>query len=117
MAFGIIRKRLKQRAVYYAPLGEPSATGLYRYGEPEEIAVRWEDVAEEYIDQRGQPRVSKAKVGVLNDLEIGGILIKGKLSDLADPDNPMNNQGWGTIQKKIEIPDLKAKNFYREVYL
>lgn len=110
----IIKKVLKQRAVYWEPLGA-GADGQQTYGPPIEIKVRWTEMTTEFItDQHGGQRLSNALVMVDRDVKITGILWLGKFKDLLFPDDPYRNEGALEIRQWTKIPTANAKAFYRK---
>ena len=114
----ILTKMLKQTAVYW-PLG---SAGYDNYGQPIpatpiEIRCRWEDVNEEYISSSGTREVSRAKVFVDRDVDVGGVLMLGMLTDVDDVNNPKANEGAWEIKRFDKIPTLKADQFLRRVFL
>ena len=109
---------LKQTAVYW----ELSSLEFDNYGQPipsspVEIDCRWEDVGEEFIDKDGTTQLSRAKVYVDRDVEIGGVLMLGELGSTIDEDNPKENSGAWEIRRFEKLPTLKATEFLRSVYL
>jgi hypothetical protein len=114
----IITKMRKQTAIYWPPsLSKFDAYGQPLSDPPVEISCRWEDVQEEILDPQGTSVVSKAKVYVDRDVELGGVLMLGELSEITDPSNPKANEGAWEIIKFERMPTLKATEFLRTVYL
>jgi len=114
----IIERMLKQKAVYW----ELSSLEFDNYGQPiptspVEIDCRWEDVGEEFLDDAGTTQLSRAKVYVDRDVEIGGVLMLGELSSSVDEDNPKENENAWEIRRFEKLPTLKATQFLRTVYL
>jgi len=114
----IISKMLKQKAVYW----ELSSVEFDNYGQPIpstpiEIDVRWEDVSEEFLDANGTMQLSKAKVYVDRDVELGGVLMLGELDSSVDEDNPKENENAWEIRRFEKLPTLKATQFLRTCYL
>ena len=112
----IITKMLKQKAVWWA------STGFGNYGQPTvstpvEIDVRWEDVGEEFLDKDGTIQLSRARVYVDRDVEIGGLLMLGELDSGVDEATPKNNDGVWEIRRFEKLPTLKATQFLRTCYL
>ena len=70
-----------QTAVYWAP-GTPNAFGQITFPAPEEIAVRWDDVAEVISDGKGKELVSKAQIMTPVMVQEEGYLYLGEISDL-----------------------------------
>jgi len=115
----IITKMLKQTAVYWAP----ASPQFDDYGQPNvstpvDVDCRWEDVGEEFLDGGGTLQLSRAKVYVGVDVEVGGLLMLGDLSMSGlDEENPKNNDGVWEIRRFEKLPTLKATQFLRTVFL
>jgi hypothetical protein len=115
----ILTNMLKQTAVYW------ESTGFDDYGQPTfaspvEVAVRWEDVAEEFIDASGTRQVSKSKVFVGVDLEAGGLLRLGDLDAVeasSFPADPRDDDGVDAIRSFTKTPDFKGKQYLRVAML
>lgn len=109
---------LKQYAVWwplasveYDDYGQPIPTS------PVEIKVRWEDVSEEFLDDKGTLQISRAKVYVDRDIKVGGVLMLGELDSGVDEDNPKENENAWEIRRVEKLPNLKVSEFLRTVYL
>jgi len=114
----ILKKMLKQKAVYW----ELSTLEFDDYGQPilsspVEIDCRWEDIGEEFLDKKGTLQLSRARVYVDRDVEIGGVLMLGELGSGVDEDNPKENDNAWEIRRFEKLPTLKATKFLRTVYL
>ena len=101
----LITKALRQRAVYW-PLGSAETGGFDTddYGQPAyaaayELACRWEDVSEEFLDGKGERSFSNSHVMVGNDVMVGGVLWLGNLVDVTDLLVPKNNAGAWEIKR------------------
>lgn len=114
---GLVKRILRQKAVYWAPLGE-NETGQMTFDDPIEIPVRWEDITMEFLDKQGKTQVSRSQVFVDRVLEVGGVLWKGTLDYIAaDASNPFANEDAWAIRSFNEQPDMRARNFLRWVIL
>jgi len=119
----IITRMLKQTCVYWALASSESGGLAYDdYGQPVvtdpvEIECRWEDVNEEFIDATGTKQTSRAKVYVSQDVDVGGILMLGELTDITDDDNPKENDGAWEIRKFDKLPNLRVTEFLRTAFL
>ena len=115
----IITKSLKQIAVYWAP-GSPDGDGGFADVTPVEISCRWDDVIGKVTDPKTQNTYSNATVYVDRDVEVGGFLYLGELTDL-DSDVSPEDAPAGTSIKKIvgfsKIANLKATEYWRTVSL
>lgn len=106
----------KQKAVYWAAIGF-DAFGKPEYSAPVEIDVRWEDVAEEYMDENGVKQLSRSIVYVDRDTPIGGALFLGGLTDLDDDSVPFKNSGAYEIRAFEKLPNLRNTEILRTVRL
>lgn len=113
----------KQTAVYWA-LGSADSGGKDFdefgqpiYTDPVEIKCRWEDVNEEYIDAKGTKRLTKSKVYVDRDVDVGGVLMLGLLTDVDPAKRPDENVGADEIRRFDNMPTLRAKEFLKTAYL
>lgn len=114
----LLTKMLKQKAVYWKlsslefdDFGQPIPTT------PVEIDCRWEDVGEEFLDSNGTIQLSRARVYVDRDVEVGGVLMLGELDSSVDEDNPKENENAWEIRRFEKLPTLKATQFLRTVFL
>jgi hypothetical protein len=99
----------KQTAVYWPPEGTFDDYGVPQLGVAREIACRWDDQAEEFVDSEGTRYVSRAKVYVpeSEDVKIGGVLFLGELADLTDVTPKENNDAY-EVRRVDKNPNLKA---------
>lgn len=103
-----IKRKLRQFAVYWAP-AEADETGRQGYAGPVEIKCRWEDVQQLQEEANaGDNWVSKSTVYVDRELQLQGVLWKGKLADLPTPAEPFANPGAEEIKKRSSLPDARA---------
>ena len=119
----IITKMLKQTCVYWA-LASGVEVSYDDYGQPivtiadsVELSCRWEDVQEEYIAPDGTKQLSRSKVYVESDVVLGGILMLGTKSDITDAVNIKENVGAWEIMAYGKLPNFRATEFLRTVYL
>lgn len=119
----IITRMLKQTCVYWPPAEMDSGgDGFDDYGQPVvtspmELDCRWEDRAEEYIGADGTMLISRSVVFVSEDVEVGGILMLGELTDITDAVNIKENEGAWEIKSFSKVPNLKATLFVRTAFL
>lgn len=107
---------LKQTAVYW-PFTSIDQFGDKSVGSPVEIKVRWEDKSEEFLGPEGENQISNAIVYVDRDTPTGGILMLGTASDITDAVNIKENSGAWEIRRFDKLPNLKATEFLRTVFL
>jgi hypothetical protein len=112
MADVLVSNLLKQKAVYWAPLGFED--GAMQYDEPIEIKCRWNEMAMLYINAQGEQAPSKCVVMVDRDLELGGVLWLGELGDLDDQAAPLENEGANIIQGWTKVANPSATKFVRQ---
>jgi hypothetical protein len=126
---GIISKMRKQNAIYWPPAGVDDF-GRESHGTPIELTladgvnsrVRWEDKIEEFVDAEGTTQQSNAVVYVPalpggGEVRTGGHLWLGDRADLTDEANPENNEGAYPVRRMDKLPNLKATEYLRTVYL
>lgn len=121
---GIITRMRKQTAVYW-PLASVDSGGVAAddYGVPEvtnpfEISVRWEDRNEEFLDATQTRQLSNAIVFVDRDVDVGGILMLGVLTDVvAGADVKDKNRTAFEIKRYDKLPNLRATEFLRTAFL
>jgi len=120
---GIITRMLRQTCVYWAlAFMESGGIAFDDYGQPivtdpVELDCRWEDVNEEFIDAKGTRQVSRAKVYVEQDVDVGGILMLGTKDDITDSVNIKENEGAWEIRRFDRLPNLKNTEFLRTAWL
>ncbi len=109
---------LKQTAVYW---GSPVSDGQggRTFDNPVELAVRWEERHDLFVDPQGQEKQSSAIVYIGQDVVVGAYLFLGDLDDLssAEEDDPMNVDGAYEIRQFDKTSDLKATSFLRRAWL
>ena len=107
----------RQRAVLWTRSAEPNKFGKFTYDEPIEIRCRWEDVAKEFRDTKGQTVMSMSIVYVDRVLSVGDMLRKGEITT-DEPSDPTDlPQTAFEIQRFDQLPDLKAKLTLLTAYL
>ena len=119
----LISKMLKQTCVYWGLASEGDEdTDFDDYGQPlltdpVELDCRWEDVSEEFISADGTRQLSRAKVYVESDVDVGGILMLGTEDDITDSDNVKENEGAWEVKRFDSLPTFKATEFLRTAFL
>ena len=115
-------RHLNQTAVYWA---SPTSDGRggFTYTDPTEIDCRWVDKTELISGLRGvqpgQEIISTSQVQVKQDLDEGGVLYLGSLTDLTaeQKTNPMTISIAYKIKQFKKIPTMKSGRYFRKVYL
>lgn len=83
-----------------------------------EIACRWENRQELFVDAQGRQVLSRAVVFVDRDIAVHDFLFLGELSDLASgEDQPFTNTNAFEVRAYKSIPSLKADRHVRTVWL
>ncbi len=120
----LIARMRKQTCVYWALLGADSAgvVNYDDYGQPQhtdpvEITVRWESVTVEFLDAQGTRQLSNAVVYSGEDLDLGGVLMLGELTDITDEDIPKENDDAWEIRRFDKLPNLRNTEILRTCYL
>jgi|TARA_R100001530_G_scaffold56739_1_gene41378 hypothetical protein len=108
-----------QTAVYW---GTPATDkfGSRTFADPVELSVRWEDRNDKFIDAGGREDVSRAFVFLGQDIDLGGFLFLGSLSDIdssTDETKPENVDNSFEVKAFVKTPNLKATNFERKAIL
>lgn len=113
----------KQVAVYWALEGSESGGDDYdNFGQPQyttpiEIKCRWEAKIEEFVNASGTRILSNAIVYVDQDVDVGGVLMLGELTDITDSEVPKENDNAWEIQRFDNLPNLKVTEFLKTAYL
>lgn len=114
----LLTHNLKQTTVYW---GNPQNDGFggRTFDDPVEVDVRWEERQELFIDTNGQEVRSQAVVYIAQDVDMGGYLYLGDLDDpsSAEEDDPLTVSGAYEIRGFQKIPDIKAGQFLRKIWL
>lgn len=92
----------------------PDGYGTQTFGSPTTLAGRWEDKQDLFRDARGDEVMSKARVYVVSDVNIGDWLALGDQTATADPRDLANAH---EVKQFIKVPDLRGKNFDRKAVL
>lgn len=112
----IITRMLKQTGVYW-PFDAVDDFGQPTYGAAVEISVRWEDSNQEFIDSEGETQISSALVYVSQDVVVKGRLYLGVLADVGSSGLPSTVNPTWEIRKYDKLPNLRATEFLRSVFL
>ena len=125
----------KQNAIYWPPaaaddFGREAVGALVelKLTEAGNFCVRWEDKNEEFIESTiaagttGTISRSNAVVYVSllpdgSEVKVGGFLWLGDKDDLTSETVPGNNPGAWEVRRVDKLPNLKATEYLRTVYL
>lgn len=122
MAKGIekfIQRVTVQTAVYWcSPVND--GYGGFTFASPIEIPVRWEDQTEVITTRDGSQYVSRARILVTQDVDEGGYLYLGSLSDLTEAQkaNPTLLPTAWRIRRFDKVPMIfKTDEWIRTAYI
>lgn len=127
---GLISKMRKQNAIYWPP-ATVDAFGRPTYGALVELIlipggvnyrVRWEDRIEDFMDAQGTSVKAQAVVYVPvlpggGEMAYRGFLWLGGRAGLTNEVNPTLNPGAYEVKRFDKLPNLKATEYLRTVYL
>jgi len=106
-----ISRLLNQTAVYWAsPV--PDGRGGNTFTAGVEVDCRWEDKAVRFIDgQSGEEVLSRSRVFLGQDVDLGGYLFLGELDDLtsAAGEDPTEEAEAYMIRSNERMPDVKGQ--------
>jgi len=111
----VIKRMLKQKVVYWAPSKGRDTYGNPKLGAAVELKARWEDRNEQFLDEVGEERMSKALIYVESDVKLGGYLWLGALPDA--PEDPKTDKDAMVIARYDKLPDFNVKNYLRTAYV
>lgn len=115
---GWIQKNLIQSFVYW---GNPVNNGYggYTFDVPVEITGRIENKAEKIIDSKGAEISSHSVIFLTQDVQEGGWIFEGELSDIASSDiaNPEDVPGAREIRVFKKVPNITATDYERKAFL
>lgn len=109
-----LTENLTQTIVYW---GNPTPDGYggFTFDTAVELSARWEERSELFINESGQEARSSAVVFLADDVELGGFLFLGELSDLDSawsvPDEAKQIRGFR------KVPNIEANLFERKAWL
>lgn len=111
-------ENLIQTVVYWGN-PTPDGYGSFTFDSPIEISARWVDRSELFIDSTGQESKSLAVVFIGQDIDIGGWLFLGELSDIDSglTDTPHLVPNARQIRGFRKTPSLDSQIFERKVWL
>lgn len=92
----------------------PDGYGGLAFAAPILIKGRWEERAEQVMSPTGELITSKVVAYVLQDLQMGGFLALGDLTDVTNPDADDDSYA---IRAWAKIPSLRRMEYERRAYL
>jgi len=107
--------RLYQKAVLWDGVTN-NGYGGYTYNSPTEINCRWEDKVEEVKDNKGELKISVARVYLTQSISINAYLYKGELIDVSGQNPETVLRAYRAL--KIDTQDsLDGNSTLQVVYL
>ena len=115
---GFVTKFLKQKAVYWGS-PTPSGYGAYTFAAGIEINVRWEDKQVKFVNNKNIEVLSSSVIMLDVDIEVGGMLYLGELTDLSSSQilNPLLVSGSYEIGRYDKVPNLNVTDYVRTAWL
>ena len=95
-------RNLRQTCTYW-PLTGTDLYGKPAFSAPQHPDCRWEEIAELFIDKRGQEATSKSRVFLAIDIDIEGYLFLGTSAET----NPLVLADAYEIRQVKKTPDLR----------
>jgi len=116
----MIERQCVEDCVYWGN-PTPNGTGGYTFDDPVELKCRWEQIEEVLRDDKGNEKLSRVSVWLLQDVDEEGYLYRGTLDDSglpSNPDDPRDIDGAEQIISFRKIPCLgSATDFIRRANL
>lgn len=113
----LLNRNLTQTCIYWGNPANDGYGGL-DFDNPVELLCRWEDKTVLQQDAKGNQITSDAVVFVLQDVEEGGYLYLGSISDLdSSAVSPVETAKAFQIITYEKVPALKGSEYFRAVYL
>ncbi len=120
----VISRMRKQTCVYWALRGVESGGEDYdefgqpQYTDPVQLACRWEVKTVEFLSPQGTQELSNAVVYVDQDVDVGGVLMLGELTDIdSSLTVPKQNEETWEIRRFEKLPNFRNTEFLRTVFL
>lgn len=130
----IIKKVMKQRAVYWPPIDGPNQFNEKSYQRAVVVKCRWEEKSEEILSAVGERVISNAKIMVDRDMVVGGFLLLllggmkppktvtdeqllASIPNQLDPKAQANDGHAFEILRFEKTPTLKVTDFLRIAFL
>lgn len=101
-----------QTATYWVLSGNDGYGGK-TFSSPTTLSVFWQDVQEKYTDEKGEEKVSRAKVFVQEDVTLGSYLYLGTSTE----SSPYDVSGAYEIRSFSKLPSLDGSQFERKAML
>jgi hypothetical protein len=113
----VLTDQLRQTAIRWTGF-DGDGFGGRTFDEGVEIAVRWEDRAELFLDPQGRQSTSRAVIFVSCNVQVGDYLMLGELLDLSSgEEQPMDRVDAYEVKAVATTPSLQCDRFVRQVWL
>lgn len=109
--------RLRRQTCVVWTCGGFDDFGRPSHSAPVEISCRWVDVAQGFINARGEQVLSYAKVYVGAKYALGDVLMRGTLADVQEGVPPKEHPGAFEIRRFEEMPNLRNTETLFTAYL
>lgn len=109
----LLKKMLKQKCVYWEPMGKNEYSEDV-FGEMAELKCRWEEGTDEVLTVEGKEINPTHLVYVESDVKIGGLLMLIAIDDLEGTEPPEEAK---RIIQFNKLPTMDAKHWLRTAYL
>lgn len=111
------RRVRRQDAVWWVRTGTDSF-GKPVYADPADLKVRWTDMAQMFVNDKGEQVVSKSIVFVGEDMRVGDVLMLGTVAGSVLPGKkPLQHPGASEVRQFRKTPDRSARKFVRKAVL
>jgi hypothetical protein len=106
----------KQNAVYWAPLAA-NGMGRVTFDDPVDVAVRWENKNEIFVNAQGQEERSLSIAYPASAVALNGYMWLGEVSDLPSDDSPRGVSGAVQIKSVYDCPSVNGRSSLSKVWL
>jgi hypothetical protein len=114
----LAERNCRHYAVYWEPAGTTDDFGQNAWIAPREIRCRIERKAQEFLGPEGREEVSKAKILVLEDLRLGGMLtLDTELANITDAAVPKNNPDTWEIRSINDSDSIKNDQSSKSIFV
>lgn len=105
---------LNDQITYWAPVGDSRYGGL-TYAAPILLPARWEDRQERIMKANGDEFISKTRIFLGQDVQVGGMIAHGDYTAMTDPQ--MGGMAVSVINGFVTMPNLRSITKDRRAYL
>ena len=112
----LITRMMKQAGVWWKQK-DTNEDGSPVFESPIQIECRWEDIHEEFIDAKGDKKMSDSVVYVDRDMTVGDVLLLGTLTWQHRRSNPLELAGAYEVKNWEKLPNLRNTEYLRTAIL